>query len=69
MANLTNKTALVTGASRDIGRASALANAGAHALVHYGRSQKDADTLVAAMRSGGRKADAVGAVCPSLKSG
>ena len=38
MASLTNKTALVTGASRGIGRAtaSALANAGAHVLVHYG---------------------------------
>ncbi|MEA3094362.1 MAG: hypothetical protein QOJ04_5704, partial [Caballeronia sp.] len=37
MANLTGKTALVTGASRGIGRASALALAkeGAQVLVHY----------------------------------
>jgi 3-oxoacyl-[acyl-carrier protein] reductase len=63
MANLTNKTALVTGASRGIGRATALAlaNAGAHVLVHYGKSQKDADTLVAAITSSGGKADSVGA--------
>jgi NAD(P)-dependent dehydrogenase (short-subunit alcohol dehydrogenase family) len=37
-----NKTALVTGASRGIGRATALALAetGAHVLVHYGRSDR-----------------------------
>ena len=37
-----NKTALVTGASRGIGRATALALAqqGTHVLVHYGRSAK-----------------------------
>lgn len=62
MANLRNKTALVTGASRGIGRATALAlaNGGARVLVHYGKSKSDADTLVAAIRSGGGKADAVG---------
>jgi len=39
-----NKTALVTGASRGIGRATAaaLAVAGAHVLVHYGRSEPEA---------------------------
>jgi len=38
MTNLKGKTALVTGASRGIGRASALALArlGAQVLVHYG---------------------------------
>ena len=38
MASLANKTALVTGASRGIGRATALAlaKAGAHLIVHYG---------------------------------
>jgi 3-oxoacyl-[acyl-carrier protein] reductase len=63
MANLTNKTALVTGASRGIGRATALAlaNAGAHVLVHYGKSQKDADTLVAAITGAGGRADSLGA--------
>ena len=53
MATLQGKTALVTGASRGIGRAiaSALANAGAHVLVHYGRSAQDAESLVAGIRS------------------
>ncbi len=52
MATLQNKTALVTGASRGIGRATALAlaRAGANALVHYGRSAHEAESLVAAIR-------------------
>ena len=59
MATLQGKTALVTGASRGIGRAtaSALANAGAHVLVHYGRSAQDAESLVAGIRSKGGRAD------------
>jgi 3-oxoacyl-[acyl-carrier protein] reductase len=63
MATLQGKTALVTGASRGIGRAtaSALANAGAHVLVHYGRSAQDADSLVAAIRSKGGRAEAISA--------
>ena len=42
MKQLAGKTALVTGASRGIGRASALAlaEAGAQVLVHYGRDRK-----------------------------
>jgi len=61
MASLTNKTALVTGASRGIGRAtaSAVAQAGAHVLVHYGRSARDAESLVVGIRSKGGRADAV----------
>jgi NAD(P)-dependent dehydrogenase (short-subunit alcohol dehydrogenase family) len=63
MATLLGKTALVTGASRGIGRAtaSALANAGAHVLVHYGRSAQDAESLVAGIRSKGGRADAINA--------
>jgi 3-oxoacyl-[acyl-carrier protein] reductase len=61
MATLRDKTALVTGASRGIGRAtaSALADAGARVLVHYGRSAQDAESLVAAIRSKGGHADAI----------
>jgi 3-oxoacyl-[acyl-carrier protein] reductase len=63
MAALQGKTALVTGASRGIGRAtaSALAKAGANVLVHYGRSVQDAESLVAGIRSKGGRADAIGA--------
>jgi NAD(P)-dependent dehydrogenase (short-subunit alcohol dehydrogenase family) len=55
LATLQGKTALMTGASRGIGRAaaSALADAGAQVLVHYGRSAQDAESLVAAIRSKG----------------
>jgi 3-oxoacyl-[acyl-carrier protein] reductase len=61
MATLQGKTALVTGASRGIGRATAstLANAGAHVLVHYGRSAQDAESLVAGIRSKGGRANAI----------
>jgi 3-oxoacyl-[acyl-carrier protein] reductase len=46
MTTLSGKTALVTGASRGMGRANALAAAGAQVLVHYGRSVKEADGVV-----------------------
>ena len=61
MTTLENKTALVTGASRGIGRATAaaLARAGAHVLVHYGRSVRDAESLVADICSKGGRADAI----------
>jgi NAD(P)-dependent dehydrogenase (short-subunit alcohol dehydrogenase family) len=63
MASLSNKAALVTGASRGIGRATALAlaDAGAFVIVHYGKSQKEADSLVENIRTNGGKAEAVGA--------
>jgi 3-oxoacyl-[acyl-carrier protein] reductase len=63
MTSLLNKTALVTGASRGIGRAtaSALAAAGAHVLVHYGRSVQEAESLVAEIQGKGGRADAISA--------
>ena len=61
MTTLQNKTALVTGASRGIGRATAvaLANAGAHVLVHYGRSAQEAQSLVAEIQTKGGRATAI----------
>jgi len=63
MTKLNGKTALVTGASRGIGRASALALAkqGAQVLVHYGQAQAEADAVVAEIRTAGGRAEAVGA--------
>jgi NAD(P)-dependent dehydrogenase (short-subunit alcohol dehydrogenase family) len=63
MTTLQNKTALVTGASRGIGRATAvaLAEAGAHVLVHYGRSTQEAESLAAEIRTKGGRADLISA--------
>src|SRR6201997_1354675 len=63
MTTLQNKTALVTGASRGIGRAtaSALAGAGAHVLVHYGRSAQEAESLVSEIETKGGRAEAISA--------
>ena len=63
MSTLQNKKALVTGASRGIGRATAaaLAEAGAHVLVHYGRSAQEAESLVAEIQTKGGHADAISA--------
>jgi 3-oxoacyl-[acyl-carrier protein] reductase len=63
MTALSGKTALVTGASRGIGRASALAlaKAGAQVLVHYGRGKEEAETVVQEIRKAGGRADAVSA--------
>ena len=63
MEKLSGKTALVTGASRGIGRASALALAasGAQVLVHYGRGANEADKVVGEIRKAGGRSDAVAA--------
>jgi len=63
MSNLSGKTALVTGASRGIGRASALAlaKAGAQVLVHFNNNEKEADTVVDEIRKAGGRAEKVSA--------
>lgn len=60
---LLGKTALVTGASRGIGRASALAlgRQGAEVLVHYGTGAAEAETVAEAILAAGGHADVVGA--------
>jgi 3-oxoacyl-[acyl-carrier protein] reductase len=61
MTTLTGKTALVTGASRGIGRATALAlaKAGALVIVHYGNAQKEADEVVKEITAAGGRAQKV----------
>jgi NAD(P)-dependent dehydrogenase (short-subunit alcohol dehydrogenase family) len=60
---LSGKTALVTGASRGIGRASALAlaRAGAQVIVHYGRGAAEAEAVVRDIGDAGGRAEAVAA--------
>jgi NAD(P)-dependent dehydrogenase (short-subunit alcohol dehydrogenase family) len=57
------RTALVTGASRGIGRATAaaLARAGAQVLVHYNRSEREAESLVSEIQTEGGLANAISA--------
>jgi NAD(P)-dependent dehydrogenase (short-subunit alcohol dehydrogenase family) len=63
MTDNSNKTALVTGASRGIGRATALAlaDAGARVIIHYGRSAKDANSLLNEIRAANGRAETVSA--------
>jgi 3-oxoacyl-[acyl-carrier protein] reductase len=63
MTILSGKTALVTGASRGIGRASALAlgKAGAQVLVHYGRAASEANAVVNQIESDGGRAYTIAA--------
>lgn len=67
MKNLVDKVALVTGASRGIGRAAgrSLAKAGARVLVHYGQSRSEAESLVSEIIAGGGQAEAV---CADLEA-
>lgn len=62
-ADLTGRVALVTGAARRTGRglALALARAGADVVVHYGRSQREAEQVVAQIVADGRRAWAIAA--------
>ncbi|TMF94711.1 MAG: 3-oxoacyl-ACP reductase FabG [Chloroflexi bacterium] len=56
--DLTGQRAIVTGASTGIGRATAvaLAGAGADVAIHYGSSQKEAEETAAAVEARGRRA-------------
>ena len=61
MSSLAGKTALVTGASRGIGRATALALAqkGAQVLVHYSSAAAEAEAVVNEIRALGGRAQAI----------
>ena len=61
MTRLANKIALISGASRGMGRATALAlaAAGARVIVHFGRNADEAKTVVDQIRAAGGRADAV----------
>jgi|SRR5580692_11796344 3-oxoacyl-[acyl-carrier protein] reductase len=63
MTMLSGKSAIVTGASRGIGRATAiaLAKGGAQVLVHYGHGKAEAEEVGAEIRRAGGRADTVAA--------
>ena len=63
MGTLSGKTALVTGASRGMGRSTAikLAQQGAEVLVHYGSAATEAEEVVQLIRTAGGRAETVGA--------
>ena len=59
MTNLANKTALITGASRGMGRGAALAvaAAGARVIVHYGHGADEAKAVVDEILAAGGRMD------------
>src|SRR5581483_8949660 len=63
MADLAGRIALVTGSSRGLGRAIAvaLAGAGVDVAVNYRKNREQADAVVAEIRGLGRRAIAIGA--------
>src|ERR1700753_3478785 len=71
MNSLANKTAPVTGASRGMGRATALAlaGAGARVIVHYGRNANEAMAVVDQIRKAGGGAHAASAADVAVPDG
>ena len=63
MTTNSNKIALVTGASRGIGRATAraLSDGGTRVIIHYGRSEEEANSLLKEIRANGGDGDTVSA--------
>jgi 3-oxoacyl-[acyl-carrier protein] reductase len=70
MFDLSGKVALVTGASRGIGRATAeaLAAQGAYVVVNYVRGKEDAERVVQAIQDKGGKAEALGFDVADMKA-